>query len=173
MLLLLISGFSLKAQDVIFKITRLGDANENLILDLPEGASFEHKGDGVFHITGMPDDFGFYKIGIKAGGNILNGVTTSDMALILRHIMGNGQLADPLKLIAADVDCDGRVTVLDVIQIRRVITDRISEFGCKTNYKFWPENLEFYWEGSRVDAGEYVPIKLGDVNGSAAYNSSF
>jgi hypothetical protein len=157
--------------DVIFKVTGFRDAYENLILDLPEGANFEHIGDGVIHITGMPDVFGFYKIGIKAGGNILNGVTTNDISLIQRHIMGNGSLANQFKLTAADVDCDGRVSVLDMIQIRRVIVGHISEFGCKTNYKFWPENIEFYWEGSRVDAGEYMPIKLGDVNGSAAYNS--
>ncbi len=143
-----------------------------MILDLPQGANFEHKGNGVFHINGMPDDFGFYKIGIKAGGNILNGVTTGDITLIHRHIMGNSPLSNHFKLTAADVDCDGRVTVLDMIQIRRAIIGQISEFGCKTNYKFWPENLEFYWEGSRVNAGEYISIKLGDVNNSAVYNSS-
>lgn len=169
----LISTYSLKAQDVIFQVTGPGESHNHLILDLPEGASFEHKGEGVFHITGMPDIYGPYKIGIKAGGNLLNGVTTADMALIIRHIMGNGPLSDDFRKTAADVDCDGRITVFDVIQIRRAILDRISEFGCQTNYKFWPENLEFFWEGSRVDVGEYISIKLGDVNNSATYNSSF
>lgn len=160
--------------DVIFKLSKHYGGKgsfEHLDLELPTGASFEHIGDGIFHITGMPDTYGPYSIKLKAGGSLSYGVSTMDISLIHRHLLGFNPLTNEYKLIAADVNCDGRISVLDIVEIKRVILDKLSEFGCKTNYKFVPENLEFEWNGSTVDAGEYIPIKLGDVSGNASANS--
>lgn len=165
---------SLRSASVTFKIesqtTSILDTF-NLILDLPSGATLQYNGDGVYQINNMPDSPGHYNIRIRTGGNILNGVTTADISLIQRHLLGNGNLANVYKLIAADVNCDGRVSVKDIVDIRRAILGKINKFACDTNFTFYPDSLDFEWTGVPLDLGVFIAIKLGDVNGSAAYNS--
>ncbi len=142
-----------------------------LVLDLPQGASLQYNGDGIYQINNMPDVYGHYSIKLRAGGNLLNGVTTADISLIQRHILGNGNLADEYKLLAADVNCDGKISAKDLVEIRRAILDKINKFGCDTNYGFVPGTLEFEWTGNTINLGDFIAFKMGDVNGSAAYNS--
>lgn len=142
-----------------------------LILDLPQGASLQYNGDGIYQINNMPDEYKLYNIKLRTGGDILNGVTTQDISLIQRHILGNGALANEYKHVAADVNCDGRISVIDLVEIRRAILGNINKFGCDTNYTFVPNTLQFEWTGTTIDLGEFIPVKLGDVNGNAAANS--
>ncbi len=158
---------------VTFKIDRASafSLDSLLIIDLPAGASLQHNGDGVFQINNMPEIYGHYNIKLRTGGNILNGVTTADISFIQRHILGNGTLENEFKLIAADVNCDGRISAKDMVDIRRAILGNISKFECDTNFTFSPNSLNFEWTGSTIDLGVFHPIKLGDVNGSATFNS--
>lgn len=142
-----------------------------LILDLPQGASLQYNGESIYQINNMPNENKHYSIELRTGGDILNGVTTQDISLIQRHILGNGPLSNDFKLIAADVNCDGRVSAVDMVEIRRAILGRIDKFGCNTNYAFVPASLEFEWTGTTINLGEFIPVKLGDVNGNAAANS--
>lgn len=48
----------------------------------------------------------------------LNGVSTYDLSLITKHILGLAPFSSPYKLIAADVNNSRSVTTLDVIQLR-------------------------------------------------------
>jgi hypothetical protein len=142
----------------------------NMILDLPQGATLQYNGEGVYQINNMPDAHGHYNIKLRTGGNILNGVSSVDISLIQRHILGNGALANEYKLIAADVNCDGRISVKDLVDLRKAILEKIDKFACNTNFTFYPGSLDFDWTGSDIDLGVFIPIKLGDVNGSASYN---
>jgi hypothetical protein len=49
------------------------------------------------------------------------GVSTFDLVLITRHILGETLLDSPYKLIAADVDNSGYISVSDLIQLRELI----------------------------------------------------
>ncbi|RME94857.1 MAG: hypothetical protein D6772_13995, partial [Bacteroidetes bacterium] len=50
-----------------------------------------------------------------------NGVTTFDLILVSKHVLGVQPLDSPYKLIAADVNRSGSITTLDVIQMRKII----------------------------------------------------
>ncbi len=119
----------------------------------------------------------------------LNGVRTSDIVAITRHILATERLDSPYKYIAADVDGNGEVNVGDIIHIRRLILGLSENFPndmpswsyVPTDYEF--DNLRDPWaeafplvrnynnlEANVIDA-DFVGVKLGDVNGSAQANA--
>ncbi|MBK7425894.1 MAG: T9SS type A sorting domain-containing protein [Saprospiraceae bacterium] len=130
-----------------------------------------------------------YVIEPSRNDNALNGVTTADISLIQRHILGNGALANEYKLIAADATGDGRISAADLVDIRKVILDKAPMFGVNKSWRFVPTEFEFenptnpftpaFPESREINPLEtdmmsesFTSIKVGDVNGSAAYNSS-
>lgn len=119
----------------------------------------------------------------------LNGVTTFDVALMSKHILGIAPLNSPYKIIAADVNRDGDISGLDLLNTRRMILRLQTAFPNSTpswrfvdkRYRFadptnplaedFPEVVNFtnMPRGSQAD---FVGIKVGDVNGSATIGTS-
>jgi hypothetical protein len=140
------------------------------------------------------DTSGLYQFEVPWGGDYslaahkedqpLNGVTTLDMVLISRHILGIAPLQDPWRIIAADVNGSGSVTTADLIAIRKLILQIDSQFPLQKSWLFVPAGVIFPdpanpfatalpqtinfndLEADETDAG-FIGIKLGDVNGSA------
>jgi hypothetical protein len=109
-----------------------------------------------------------------------NGVTVADLALIQRHILGIGPLDSPYKLLAADVNGNGILTVADLALIQRVILGLTNTYPAGL-WRFVPANYVFPdpqnpWNAptnrwytnllAAVANGNFVAIKLGDVNNS-------
>ena len=117
------------------------------------------------------------------GGPVNNGVSTGDLVLISRHILGVAPLDSPYKIIAADADHNGSITALDQIHIRKVILGIAIEFPNNTSWRFVKADYEFqtntplaenFPEWAAVDnvlsqdmAVDFIAIKVGDVNGDA------
>ena len=116
-----------------------------------------------------------------------NGVTTFDVVLITRHILGIESLDSPYKIIAADANNSGSVSTLDVVNIRKVILNIDPNFPNNTSWRFvdetytfpnpanpwapgFPEVINFNNLGQDEDAS-FIGIKVGDVNGSAQSHS--
>ncbi|MCB9283739.1 MAG: hypothetical protein H6563_06650 [Lewinellaceae bacterium] len=119
-----------------------------------------------------------------------NGVTTLDLLLITRHILGLQLLDSPYKMIAADADRSGSITTLDMLAILKVILGVEPGFPNNTSWRFvdkdyvfpdpmdpfsepFPEFIHydlFYWEDLEAD---FVAVKVGDVNGSAETKGPF
>lgn len=115
-----------------------------------------------------------------AAANPLNGVSTYDIALIMRHVLGIEPLS-PYQIIAADVNSSGSVTVYDSLVIRQLILGMTTSFPNNANWKFvraaqvFPNPFSpFPYDDSAAFSnfsgfeGEvnFVGIKLGDVNNS-------
>ncbi len=58
--------------------------------------------------------------------NELNGVSTYDLFLISNHILGINQLPTPYMMIAADANNSQSITNIDIITIRKVIMDNVT-----------------------------------------------
>ena len=116
-----------------------------------------------------------------------NGVTTMDIIVIQRHLLGIELFHSPYQYLAADVNNSGTVTTLDLIEIRRLLLGDIDEFGNMTSWRFVPKDYEFPnpnnpWEYSvpqTITVGDlagsvyhmdFVAVKVGDVNLSANPN---
>jgi len=118
-----------------------------------------------------------------------NGLSTTDLLLIQRHILGLEDLNSPYKLLAADVNQSGAITGADLVEIRKVILNNSSEFSNGPSWKFVKKDYRFYDEqnpwsenypqemmvlnfNGNVPMVEFVGVKMGDVNNSVRANSN-
>ena len=114
-----------------------------------------------------------------------NGVSTFDMVLIRRHILGLQFLDSPYRIIAADANHDEKVTTFDIVQLTRLILQLTTELPSNTSWRFVDAAYDFtdptmplmedfpdsiYLSTVSVDRMDldFVSIKVGDVNGDAA-----
>ena len=69
-----------------------------------------------------------------------NGVSTLDLVLIQRHILGLTKLDSPEKLLAADVNKDGKVTASDLVELRKLILSLSSKLNNNDSWIFVPKS---------------------------------
>ena len=112
---------------------------------------------------------------------IANGVTTADITLIRRHVLGLTLLDSPYKVMAGDVNGSDSVTTADITLIRRLILGAATNFSGGL-WRFVPSDEAFTntakpWTATRMrqyaslaagklSGQDFKAIKLGDVNGS-------
>jgi Dockerin type I domain len=116
-----------------------------------------------------------------------NGVTTFDVLLITKHILGKQRLTSPYQLLAADVNQSGSISTIDLIKIRRVILHLDTTFEGGKSWLFvdakhrfkdpnnpWaeaiPKFIQFNDLDRSVSDARFIGIKLGDVNGNVETN---
>ncbi len=117
----------------------------------------------------------------------LNGVTTFDLVLMSKHILGIDTLDSPYKMIAADANKSGSITTFDIVQLRKLILGIQDTIPGNKSWRFVPSDFAFpnpnepfqqiFPESSIVPAMDlpitnldFIGIKIGDVNNSATPN---
>lgn len=110
----------------------------------------------------------------------LNGVETGDIIKIQNHILDKKALVGPYKIIAADVNMDNKVTVSDIVSMRRLILGKIDQFPSGQSWRFvdkafqfanpadpfattFPEHISVV-PTATVNDLDFFGMKLGDVN---------
>ena len=130
---------------------------------------------------------GDYTITPEKDINPLNGVSTFDLVLISKHILGISTFDTPYKYIAADVNKSGSITAFDMVQLRQLILNITSEFPNNSSWRFVESGYEFtsanpaaesfheFMSINNLNAPmenmDFVAVKIGDVNGNALANS--
>ena len=127
-----------------------------------------------------------YTISPEKDMNPLNGVSTFDLVLLRKHVLGTDLLDSPYKLIAADVNNSGSITTFDMVELRKVVLQVESSFSNNTSWRFIDANYVFTSEDPLSESfGEvynisnlsndmkvnFVAVKVGDLNGNAIPNS--
>ncbi|MEL7249987.1 MAG: hypothetical protein AAFO03_16280 [Bacteroidota bacterium] len=132
-------------------------------------------------------DEGSYQITAERNDNHLNGVSTFDIVLIGKYILGVQDFEQPYHIIAADVNQSGTVSVFDLIQMRKLVLNVITEFPDSPSWRFIPASYSFPvpanpWhetfpeliEIEAISDGlievDFIGIKMGDVNSSVIAN---
>jgi hypothetical protein len=129
---------------------------------------------------------GDYTIYPELNKNPLNGVSTFDLLLIQKHILNTKKIENPYELIAADVNKSGSISILDMLQLRKIILGVDKEFKENKSWRFVDANFTFKKEASPYQFPEIVNIndlngsaeahfygiKIGDVNRNAVANGS-
>ncbi len=74
---------------------------------------------------------------------LLESVSTFDIVLINRHILGTRSFDSPYKHIAADINKSGTITVFDLVLIQRAILGLNPNFPGNSAWRFIPRNYQF------------------------------
>ena len=137
---------------------------------------------GHFAFAPMPTG-GSYQVIPGKDGDDMNGVSTLDIVMIQRHILGMEKLNSPYKLIAADANNSGNITAADLVELRKLVLGLTMSLPNNTSWRFVDAAYQFvdkkdpwltpFAERYNIDALtghmdiNFVGIKVGDVNGNA------
>lgn len=163
--------------------TEFGEAIENISTRIEGEFNYKYEditdfaGDYSFPNTPM---FSEYAISGVKNDDYMNGISTLDIILIQRHILGLEYLDSPYKMIAADVNNDKAVSVIDLLQLRKLILGLYSELPdngswkmVKADNQLTTQNPWQYEESitiqellqDRMDE-DFIGVKIGDLNHS-------
>ena len=164
-----------------------GEQIENVTVNVSGGnlSNMLTAADG--HYQFMLAKNGDYTIAPTKNDDVLNGVSTFDLVLISKHILGLNPFDSPYKYIAADVNRSGSITAFDMVQLRQLILNVHTEFPNNQSWRFVDKTYQFTSETPMGDSfteaitiqnltqnlteTDFVGIKVGDVNGNATTNS--
>lgn len=145
-------------------------------------------GAGMFNYDGLQESVG-YEVRPYLNRNALNGLSTADLNVIGRRLMGFDDGLTPYQLIAADANNNGNITILDLLMVREVILGVEDGFDNNTSWRFvdaayaFPDPtdpwLEEFPETVVIDDlqgnafAEFIALKVGDVTGNANPQNNF
>ncbi|MDX1410043.1 MAG: hypothetical protein R3330_17960, partial [Saprospiraceae bacterium] len=160
-------------------ITEFTEAVEHVEVELTNrGEVFTTGRDGYYGFSNLITGES-YTISPALDRDPLNGVSTFDLVLMHKHILGIDRLDSPYKIIAADINNSGSVSALDIVEARKLILGLYETFPDNESWRFvpadynfsnpdqpfgFPEQLELDLTGD-VQA-DFVGVKVGDVNES-------
>ncbi len=105
----------------------------------------------------------------------LCGVSTLDIVLMTKHISGVQPIPDWWRLVAADVNNNGKITVADIVELRKMILGINTQFSSNTAWRFFdaskvPTSLIEYITIASLQkdelANNFRGVKIGDVSGN-------
>ena len=118
----------------------------------------------------------------------LNGVTTFDLVLISKHILGIESLDNAYQMKAADVNNSNSITTFDIVETRKLILGIYDSFplvpawkmvkplanpAVLSNFTAIQDTYQVLLPNLQADLSfpgfEFVGIKYGDINYSATY----
>lgn len=121
--------------------------------------------------------------------NLLNGLTTYDLVLISKHILGIEALGSPFKMIAADANRSNSITTFDIVALRKLILGIDTALIGNTSWRFVPKShvfsnpnnpftgpipqqIEAQLQGSALADLNFTAVKVGDVNNTVTPNAT-
>jgi len=137
---------------------------------------------GSYTIEGLNENAS-YSVAPFNDKNPKEGVSTLDLVLIQKHLLGRAKLNSPYKLIAADANKSGVITALDLLEIRKLILGITNKFQNNTSWRFvdhlyqfpdpynpfspgFPESVWLDSITQELSTIDFTGVKIGDVNGS-------
>jgi len=140
---------------------------------------------GLYAFNNMPMG-GDYTVVPTKDIDHMNGVSTLDLVLIQKHILGLELLENPYKHIAADINRSNSISAADIVQLRKLILGESDAFENNESWRFidelhefespsnpWtsivPESYDIYDLSNDMRA-DFVGVKVGDVTNNAKGN---
>jgi len=172
--------------------TNLGVANVAMTLNIHPPVSLvlqtQTDAQGDFAFSNLPPASLGYTLTPDKDNNHLDGVSTYDLVLISKHILGLEYLNSPYKIIAADANHSESVTTFDIVEIRKLILGIYDDFPDNTSWRFvdksftfpnpanpfqsvFPESIFHADTMPNIISHDFVGVKIGDVNNTTLGDS--
>jgi len=174
-------------QNTVVTVTgRIETELENVIEDVDvqlEGSPFSTNTDvsGNYAFPSMAPG-GNYVINPFSDEDPLAGISTIDLLMIQRHILGIETLDSPYKIIAADINNNSTIDGTDLVELRKLILGIYTELPQNDSWRFVDKAYEFTPSQNPLDQNfvedyeiiglnqnmgvNFVAIKVGDVDES-------
>ena len=125
-----------------------------------------------------------YQLNANKNDDTSNGLSTLDLILMQRHILGIEKFDEKYKHIAADVNKSNSITVTDMVEIRKIILGLQSKFKHNESWRFL-DKVHFFSNPYKWNIKDYIDInpsninvmnadllgiKIGDIDGDASFN---
>ncbi|NJK84470.1 MAG: hypothetical protein HC912_12450, partial [Saprospiraceae bacterium] len=170
--------------------TENGTSVENVEINLSGNAfsTFLSDTNGAYRFDGLTESYD-YTITPHKDDDVMNGISTFDLLLLSKHILGTALLTSPYQFIAADVNNSGTITTFDMIELRKLILGVSTQFPNNTAWRFVPKDYQFKnpsnpfaedfpevlnFNDLTIDElnANFIAIKVGDLNGFATTSNS-
>ena len=144
---------------------------------------------GLFQFE-MPSDRS-YRFGAQMTGDYMNGLTTLDLVIIQKHLLGIKKISNPYKLIAADANNDQKISTSDILALRNLILGNTLKLEKSDSWRFVDGKYNFVntdnpWLSGNdnmyyilidnlkenIMDNNFVALKVGDVNNSVKVNGA-
>jgi plastocyanin len=140
---------------------------------------------GHFAFTSNPM-YNDYNVSAARNDDYMNGVSTLDLVVIQKHILGLESLNSPYKVIAADINNDSDVSAIDLVVLRKLILGIYSELPNNNSWRFVDasQNLNAnspfpFTEVLNINdltkdqmSEDFVGVKIGDVTSNVKANNA-
>lgn len=125
-----------------------------------------------------------YEISGGSRSDYLNGVSTLDLVMIQRHVLGIETFDSPYDYIAADVNGDNKINGIDLVELRKLILGIYTELPQNDSWKLvdasqtlpqgnpWAYRESIYLTDLSADmmSQNFIGVKVGDVNDDVVVN---
>lgn len=110
---------------------------------------------------------------------VKNGITTADLVQMLNHVSGATLLPTPYRRLAADVNRDGDIDALDMLELRQIILGDLDRFTASDSWRFITKDYEFVSSTPEAEdvseflqfnlnepmmTGDFIGMKMGDMD---------
>lgn len=143
---------------------------------------------GQYFISGLEIGDNYTIVGVQnleevTRADRIQGINVADVVVMRRHILNIENFTSPYQYIAADINNDGTVTTMDLIQLQSYILVKIDAF---TNNDFWrfipasfipdpndplgapiPDSIEVLNLGGDLSGQSFIGVKIGDADFSS------
>ena len=104
---------------------------------------------------------------LKDGGD-RDGVSTADLILLQKHILGQKLLETDYRERAADINDDGRISPADMVSLRKLILGVVDEYPASDSWRFFSmdedERSVKLEDMQNTEAVDFMALKIGDLN---------
>ncbi len=163
----------------------MNNALVTIINGIPEHTKTIPTVDGIYSFANNPMHYN-YELTATKDDDYLNGVSTLDLVMIQRHVLGLNAFNSAYQVIASDINNDEKVTASDLTELRKLILGIYTELPNNGSWKFinsgqafanaqtpWPINeaIEIANLDNNKSNQNFTSVKVGDVNNTATTNA--
>jgi len=129
---------------------------------------------------------GDYELSGTKNDDYSNGVSTVDIVMIQRHILGIQELDSAYELIAADINNDQKIDGADLVELRKLVLGIYTELPQNDSWRFidadftldvnnpwnFDETREVMDLSTEMMNENFIGVKIGDVSGDVIANAT-
>jgi len=135
--------------------------------------------DGLYNFFDVPLG-GVVGLRVEKADFAAAGVSTADQVMIAKHVLGVEELGSPYRILSADINDSGGISVLDRIQIQKIILQLADEYNHGEEWRFlpaawslgedpfeehpFPDTFMIEDITGNITDLDFIGMKLGDMN---------